>query len=184
VIGMLGIVPFRKRPDRALSIIRALNETEPGFLLSLKSGMPWEHSWIWRRPQERTAYRELFDDIARDPALRGRIVIDQHGGDVPAWLQRTGWVLSLSEDESFHLAPAEGMAAGSVPALLPWPGSTDVYDSRYVHADETAIVEHILAVTADGSWQRRSDEARSAFPDAYDLPAVARQWAHLLTEQP
>lgn len=184
VLGLLGIVPCRKRPDRALSIIRALNEAEPGFLLSMKSAMPWEHTWIWRRPQEREAYRELFDEIALDPALRGRVMIEQHGGDVPAWLQRTGWVLSLSEDESFHLAPAEGMAAGSVPALLPWPGATDVYDERYVHADETAIVEHILSVTADGSWQRRSDEARAAFPDAYDLPAVAQQWARLLTERP
>lgn len=183
VIGMLGIVPFRKRPDRALAIIRALNEAAPGFLLSMKSAMPWHHSWVWRRPQERAAYRALFDEIAQDPDLRGRVVVEQHGGDVPAWLQRTGWVLSVSEDESFHLAPAEGMAAGSVPALLAWPGATDVYDARYVHADETAIVEHILAVTAEGSWQRRSAEARDGFPDAYDLPAVAEQWARLVTER-
>jgi len=184
VIGILGIVPFRKRPDRALAIIRALNEAAPGFLLSMKTAMPWEHSWVWRRPQERAAYRALFDEIAHDPALRGRVVIEQHGGDVPAWLQRTGWVLSVSEDESFHLAPAEGMAAGSVPALLAWPGATDVYDPRYVHTDEPAIVEHILAVTAEGSWQRHSAEARDRFPDAYDLPAVAEQWVRLVTKRP
>ncbi len=184
VIGILGIVPFRKRPDRALAIIRALNEAAPGFLLSMKTALPWQHSWVWRRPQERAAYRALFDEITHDPALRGRVVIEQHGGDVPAWLQRTGWVLSVSEDESFHLAPAEGMAAGSVPALLAWPGATGVYDPRYVHSDESAIVEHILAVTAEGSWQRRSDEARDWFNDAYDLPAVAQQWARLVTERP
>ena len=184
VIGILGIVPFRKRPDRALAIIRALNEAAPGFLLSMKTALPWQHLWVWRRPQERAAYRALFDEIAHDPALRGRVVIEQHGGDVPAWLQRTGWVLSVSEDESFHLAPAEGMAAGSVPALLAWPGATDVYDPRYVHSDESAIVEHILAVTAEDSWQRHSAEARDRFPDAYDLPAVAQQWARLVTERP
>lgn len=184
VLGMLGIVPIRKRPDRALRILRALNSERPGFLLSLKSGMPWDHPWIWRRPQERAAYRALFDEIAHDPALRESVVIEGHGGDVPAWLQRTGWVLSLSEDESFHLAPAEGMAAGSVPVLLDWPGATDVYDGQYVHASEASIVDHILDVTAEGTWQARSAAARGDFPDAYDLPAVARQWGRLLTEGP
>lgn len=182
VLGMLGIVPMRKRPDRALGILRALNAERPGFLLSLKSGMPWDHPWIWRRPQERAAYRALFDEIAHDPALRDTVVIEGHGGDVPAWLQRTGWVLSLSEDESFHLAPAEGMAAGSVPALLDWPGATEVYDTQYVHASEAAIVEHILDITAEGTWQARSAAARRDFPNAYDLPAVAEQWGRLLTE--
>lgn len=184
VLGMLGIVPIRKRPDRALSILRALNAERPGFLLSLKSAMPWDHPWIWRRPQERAAYRALFDEIAQDPALRGSVVIEAHGGDVPAWLQRTGWVLSLSEDESFHLAPAEGMAAGSVPALLEWPGATDVYDAQYVHATETAIIEHILAVTDEAAWAAQSAAARMNFPTAYDLPAVAGQWARLLVEGP
>jgi glycosyltransferase involved in cell wall biosynthesis len=189
VLGMLGIVPFRKRPDRALSILRAVNEglvsahiPGPPFLLSLKSALPWELPWVWRRPEERIAYRALFDEIAQDPALRGRVVLEQHGGDVPAWLQRTGWVLSLSEDESFHLAPAEGMAAGAVPAMLNWPGAADVYDARYVHASESAIAQHILAVTAEGSWNRWSNEARADFRNAYDLPTVAEQWARLVME--
>ena len=189
VLGMLGIVPFRKRPDRALSILRTVNEglasariPGPPFLLSLKSALPWELTWIWRRPEERIAYRAVFDEIAQDPALRGRVVLEDHGGDVPSWLQRTGWVLSLSEDESFHLAPAEGMAAGAVPAMLNWPGAADVYDARYVHASESAIAQHILAVTAEGSWERRSNEARADFRNSYDLPTVAEQWARLVME--
>lgn len=189
VLGMLGIVPFRKRPDRALSILRAVNEglasarlPGPPFLLSLKSALPWELAWIWSRPEERIAYRALFDEITQDPALRGRVVLEKAGGDVPAWLQRTGWVLSLSEDESFHLAPAEGMAAGAVPALLNWPGAADVYDARYVHANESAIAQHILAVTAKGSWGHRSNEARAKFRNAYDLPTVAEQWGRLVVE--
>ncbi|MDP4715783.1 MAG: hypothetical protein NWS04_08060, partial [Candidatus Nanopelagicales bacterium] len=189
VLGMLGIVPFRKRPDRALSILRAVNEglasarlPGPPFLLSLKSTLPWELTWIWRQPEERIAYRAVFDQITQDPALRGRVVLEQHGGDVPAWLQRTGWVLSMSEDESFHLAPAEGMAAGAVPALLNWPGAAEVYDARYVHASESAIAQHILTVTAEGSWGLRSIEAREEFRNAYDLPTVAEQWARLVLE--
>ena len=37
-------------------------------------------------------------------------------------LRGVDWVLSTSDDESFHLSPAEGMASGAVPAVLPWPG--------------------------------------------------------------
>jgi hypothetical protein len=57
-----------------------------------------------------------------------------------------------------------------------------VYDARYLHTDESAIAQHILAVTAEGSWERRSNEARADFRNAYDLPTVAEQWARLVLE--
>ena len=180
VLGMLGMVPFRKRPDRAVSILRAVQEQAPDFLLSIKSGLPWEHAWIWRSPQERAAYRALLDEITRDPVLRRSVVIEGHGADVPAWLQRTGWVLSLSEDESFHLAPAEGMAAGSVPLILEWPGADGVYDSRFVAGSESELVERVLTTTMHGTWEAASRDARDAFPAEYDLPAVAERWARLV----
>jgi hypothetical protein len=74
------------------------------------------------------------------------------------------------------------MVAGAIPALLNWPGAADVYDARYVHANESAIAQHILDVTAEGSWERRSNEARADFRTAYDLPTVAKQWARLVME--
>ena len=180
VLGLLGMVPFRKRPDRALSILRSVQEQAPDFLLSIKSGLPWEYAWIWRSPEERAAYRALLDEITRDPVLRGSVVIEGHGADVPAWLQRTGWVLSVSEDESFHLAPAEGMAAGSVPLILGWPGADGVYDSRFVADRESELVERVLTATMEGTWAAASRDARDAFPAEFDLPAVAERWACLV----
>lgn len=180
VLGMLGMVPFRKRPDRAVSILRAVQEQAPDFLLSIKSGLPWEHAWIWRSPEERAAYRTLLDEITRDPVLRGSVVIERHGTDVPAWLQRTGWILSVSEDESFHLAPAEGMASGSVPLILGWPGAEGVYDSRLVASSESELAERVLTATHQGTWSAASRDARDAFPAEYDLPAVAERWARLV----
>ena len=180
VLGMLGIVPLRKRPDRALRILRQVNSTLPGFQLSLKSAMPWDLTWIWRQPEERAFYVRLLDEIARDPQLQGSVVVEPHGGDVAAWLQRTGWVLSLSDDESFHLAPAEGMAAGCVPLIMDWPGAADVYDDEFIHRSENEIVERIVSVTADVGFDRSSAQARAAFPEEYDLPNVASQWAALI----
>lgn len=179
-LGLLGMVPFRKRPDRAVSLLRRLNDESPGFLLSLKSTMPWDHPWIWRRASEREAYRGLFDCITLDPALRNSIVIDKHGGDVASWLQRTGWILSVSEDESFHLAPAEGMASGSVPVVLEWPGARGVYDDHYIAADEDEMVERILGISQAGTWQEHSQQARADFRQDHDLPVVAERWADLL----
>lgn len=181
-LGLLGMVPFRKRPDRAVSLLRRLNRQSPGFILSVKSSMPWDHPWIWRRPDERDAYRQLFDQITRDPSLRDNVVLDQHGGDVASWLQRTGWILSVSEDESFHLAPAEGMAAGSIPVILEWPGASDVYDAQYTAANEDDMVERILAIDLEGSWAEHSEQARADFRSEFDLPVVAQRWADLLLE--
>ena len=179
-LGLLGMVPFRKRPDRAVSLLRRLNRESSGFRLSLKSTMPWDHPWIWRRPNERDAYRRLFDEITLDPTVRNSIVIDQHGGNVASWLQRTGWILSVSEDESFHLAPAEGMASGSIPVIREWPGAKDVYDARYIAVDEDDMVERILEISLAGTWAENSEQAREAFRQEYDLPTVAERWADLL----
>ena len=179
-LGLLGMVPFRKRPDRALSLLRRLNQESAGFLLSVKSTMPWDHPWVWQRPRERDAYRRLFEQITLDPTVRTSIVLDQHGGNVAAWLQRTGWILSVSEDESFHLAPAEGMASGSIPVIQEWPGATDVYDARYISADEDEMVDRILGISLAGAWAEHSDQARADFRSEYDLPIVAERWASLL----
>ena len=179
-LGLLGMVPFRKRPDRAVSLLRRLNRESSGFLLSVKSTMPWDHPWVWQRPRERDAYRGLFEQITLDPTVRTSVVLDQHGGNVAAWLQRTGWILSVSEDESFHLAPAEGMASGSIPVIHAWPGATDVYDARYISADEDEMVERILGISLAGAWAEHSDQARADFRSEYDLPIVAERWASLL----
>ena len=179
-IGLLGMVPFRKRPDRAVKLLRRLNRESPGFLLSVKSTMPWDHPWVWRRPQERDAYRRFFEQVTLDPNVRNSVVLEQHGGNVAAWLQRTGWILSVSEDESFHLAPAEGMASGSIPVIGEWPGAEDVYDARYIAANEGAMVERILGISLTGTWDEHSRQARADFRREYDLPNVAERWADLL----
>lgn len=55
------------------------------------------------------------------------MIFDKHGNDVHEWLQKIGYLLSTSESESFHTVLMEGMAAGSTPCLLNWPGVETVY---------------------------------------------------------
>jgi len=60
--------------------------------------MPWDHWWIWQKPEERGHYAAALHRIQRSPLLRGAVVFDQAGRDVPAWLRRVGFVLLTSDE--------------------------------------------------------------------------------------
>jgi len=152
------------------------------FMLFAKSKLPWDYWWIWRKPEEQEHYAEVFRRIQTSPHLRGAVVFDDFGGDVPAWLRRIGWVLSTSDDESFHLAPAEGMASRAVPALLPWPGSDSIYHPRWIDDDVDAMAERILTVVHDGRWEAEGRTAHRHLLESFPLDAVCAAWTRLLVE--
>jgi glycosyltransferase involved in cell wall biosynthesis len=181
-LGMIGISPHRKRPDLGVDILARLRRRDQRYRLAVKSKMPWDYWWIWRKPEERAETERLFHRLHGDPAVAGAVTFDGFGGDVAAWLRRVGWVLSTSDDESFHLAPAEGMASGAVPVLLPWPGADTIYDTRWIHADPATAAEAIHEVTVSGGWDaaraRARDQVRASFP----LGAVCDTWATILVQ--
>jgi len=55
-LGVIGIVPARKRLDRALDVLEELRREDDRYLLFVKSSMPWDHWWVWRKPEERAHY--------------------------------------------------------------------------------------------------------------------------------
>ncbi|MEW2359240.1 glycosyltransferase [Spirillospora sp. NPDC029432] len=183
-LGMIGIAPSRKRLDLALDALEELRREDPRFTLFVKSKLPWEYWWIWEKPEERAHYEEVFRRIRRSPLLAGGVVFDSYGRDVPAWLRRIGFVLSTSDDESFHLAPAEGMASGAVPVLLGWPGADTIYDTRWIHRDAPAMAASIAATVREGRWEEERALARSQVRGAYALDEVCRQWTDLLAGVP
>ena len=134
-LGLVGIVPSRKRLDLALDVLEELRREDDRYLLFIKSGMPWEHWWVWQNPAEREHYASALRRVQRAPLLRGAVVFDDAGPDVAAWLRRVGFMLSTSDDESFHVAPVEGMASRAVPVVRHWPGAETIYDRRWIHRD-------------------------------------------------
>ncbi|MDL4776059.1 glycosyltransferase [Actinomadura xylanilytica] len=183
-LGMIGIAPSRKRLDLALDVLEELRRDDPRFTLFVKSKLPWEYWWIWQRDDEREHYERVFRRIRRSPLLSGGVVFDSYGRDVASWLRRIGFVLSTSDDESFHLAPAEGMAAGAVPALLGWPGADTIYDPRWIHPDPAAMAASIASTVAGGRWEDERRLAREQVRAAYGLEEVCRQWTGLLAAAP
>ena len=181
-LGMIGISPHRKRPDLGVDILASLRRRDRRFRLAVKSKLPWDYWWIWRKPEERAEAERLFHRIHDDPVVAGAVSFDGFGGDVAAWLRRVGWVLSTSDDESFHLAPAEGMASGAVPALLPWPGADTIYDTRWIHADPTAVADAIYEIQRSGAWSSQCDMASSQVRASFPLEDVCDTWASILVE--
>ena len=110
-LGFIGVAPARKRMDLALDVLARLRRDDPRYALFAKTRMPWDYDWIWTLDEERAHFDTVLRRIQTEPELRGAVTFDRFGPDVPAWLRRIGWVLSTSDDESFHLAPAEGMAS-------------------------------------------------------------------------
>jgi glycosyltransferase involved in cell wall biosynthesis len=181
-LGMIGIAPARKRMDLGLDVLEVLRREDDRFTLSAKTKMPWEYDWVWRHPEERTHFDDVFRRIQTSPHLRGAVVFDEFGGDVATWLRRVGWVLSTSDDESFHLAPAEGMASRAVPALLPWPGSDSIYHPRWIDSSVEAMAERILTTVQRDRWAEEGRLAREHLLASFPLDDVCVAWARLLTD--
>ncbi|HEY0933236.1 MAG TPA: glycosyltransferase family 1 protein [Trebonia sp.] len=182
-LGLIGIVPSRKRLDLALDVLEDLRRDDDRYLLFVKSAMPWEHWWVWQHQEERRHYSDAFRRVQRSPLLRDAVVFDDAGPDVPAWLRRIGFVLSVSDDESFHVSPAEGMASRAVPVIRHWPGAETIYDRRWIREDPSEMAAAIAAAAAPGAWE---DTRQAAFQDAqpFELGAVSRMWQRVIAGEP
>jgi glycosyltransferase involved in cell wall biosynthesis len=181
-LGLVGIVPSRKRLDLALDVLEELRREDDRYLLFIKSPMPWEHWWVWQNPAEREHYASALRRVQRSPLLRGAVVFDDAGPDVAAWLRRVGFILSTSDDESFHVAPAEGMASRAVPVLRHWPGAETIYDMRWIHRGPAEMAAAIGALGDEADWRRAGDDAHAQVAAAFDLPRVCETWRGLLTD--
>jgi glycosyltransferase involved in cell wall biosynthesis len=180
-LGLVGMVPSRKRLDLALDVLEELRRDDDRYLLFVKSGMPWDYRWVWRKQEERAHYTGALRRIQRSPLLRDAVVFDEPGPDVAAWLRRVGFVLSTSDDESFHVAPAEGMASRAVPVVRHWPGAETVYGQEWLHRTPADMAGAIAGLQADGGWAEAGERARGQAVAKFALGQVGAAWVRLLT---
>lgn len=181
-IGLLGASVPRKGLMRALDIVEQVRAREPRFRLSIKSELPWRLPWWRQREHDRAYFVSTMARISESPLLRGAVTFEEPGGDVACWFRKVGWILSTSDDESFHLAPAEGAASGAVPVILDWTGAAEVHGGDWVHASTERAAQWILDRHADGSWAMHGHRARAHVRARYALEDVAAQWTRLISE--
>ena len=178
-LGMISVDSSRKRLDLGLDVLEELRRDDDRYLLFVKSRMPWEHWWVWQNPAEREHYTAALRRVQRSPLLRDAVVFDDAGPDVAAWLRRVGFVLSTSDDESFHVAPAEGMASRAVPVIRHWPGAETIYDQRWIRETPASMAEFIASLASPDDW-RAAGQAAHEQAQAFELGSVCRSWHRLL----
>jgi hypothetical protein len=171
---------MRKRLDRGVAVLERLRRIDDRFQLYIKTKQPWEYPWIWAKQEEQDHYRAVFRHINSNDLLRGAVHFDPFGPEVPAWLRKIGFVLSTSDDESFHLAPAEGMASRALPLLLPWEGVDAIYPGQWIQPDEDAMVATIMSILDDGSWETHGETVRRYIDDRYSVERVCAAWGDLV----
>ncbi|OXS81928.1 glycosyltransferase [Kocuria marina] len=162
-MGVVGLVPQSKRPDRALDIIELLLEEYPDFTLRLKGRQADEYPWMHNRPGEMAFYDDLRTRAASINKAAGReaVVFDPHGDDMASWFQGIGFALSVSDHESFHLTLPDGASSGAVPLSLAWAGSEFIYPREWLHSDVSEMAESIAMMRADaGERDRRAIRAQ------------------------
>lgn len=181
-LGMIGIAPARKRMDLGLDVLEELRATDERYTLFVKTKMPWEYWWIWKHDVERAHFEDIFRRIQTSDLLRGAVVFDSYGGDVAAWLRKIGFVLSTSDDESFHLSPAEGMASRAVPVIRDWPGVRTIYEDEWVHSTPGAMALAVRGHRSQASWERAAQRGHEQVGLAYGLDRVCDLWERVLRE--
>lgn len=180
-LGMIGFVSFGKRPDRALDLLSALLEVDDRYVLHLKGRMPWEYGYEWDKPAQRHLYLDFFDQLADDEQLRDHVIFDEFSPDIASWLRGIGTVLSPSVDEfeSFHLAPAEGMASGSAAVFWDREGVDELFGADLIAPTLEAARDRILALR---SPDVREDVARTSRERVarWDIDVLSAAWSESL----
>jgi glycosyltransferase involved in cell wall biosynthesis len=179
-LGMVGLERSRKRFDLALDLLAEVRQVDRRFTLRVRSAMPWDNNNSWDRSAERQYIGWCLARVERYPLLRSGVIFDPPGRDMARWLRQVGHVVSTSDEESFHMAPAEGMASGAVPVLRPWPGAVEIYDTAWIHSTVQDAAAAVLADADAEVWAKSSARARSEVRRIADPELVVQAWADLL----
>ncbi|PRB72734.1 glycosyltransferase [Arthrobacter sp. MYb213] len=178
-IGLVGIVPFIKRPDRALKLLKKLLQEDDRYTLHIRGRMPWEYPYEWNKGLQRFAYEEFFTEIASNAALSKAVVFEDFGPDMGSWFRKIGVVLSSSTRESFHLAPIEGMAGGAVPVVWERAGASQIFSDDFVYDSLDEMTEAILLLRDPEARESLMLRAKSQ-ASKYDVTVGTELWASLI----
>lgn len=178
-LGLVGYVPALKRLDRALDILELLRAGDPRYRLLCKGRPPWEYDWMHQRPGERRYYESLYRRLAESELLHDSVVFEPPGDDVPTFLQKVRFILSVSDVEGHAVAPAEGMAAGCIPVVVDRPGARDQYPSEWVHFNERDAANAIRRTVDGGSVGEAAAKAKRLAAEL-DPTRLDEAWARLL----
>lgn len=178
-IGILGILPKLKRLDRAVAIFEKLWKEDSRYKLLIKGKLPQDLPWLQNRPEEMQYYEEIFDKISKAPWNKN-VIFDSHGDDVASWFSDLNYILSTSDLESFHLAPMEGMASGTVPVIFDWLGASSLYPKSNM---VSTVDEAVQLILNDSKTPIHTSDFYREIVRKFDREVIAKDIDELVLEQ-
>ena len=145
-LAIVGIVPQRKRLDRAIDLLLKLREDDKSWKLIIKGNLPHDYKFMHApgRKKELEYYDNEYARI-KDHGITDSVVFDGYTPSLPFWYKKVGYILSPSDFESFHYSIAEGVSSGAIPMIWEWDGSKDLYPSEWSFRDTESIAKHIIS---------------------------------------
>jgi glycosyltransferase involved in cell wall biosynthesis len=146
-LAIVGYVPKWKGLLKGIILLKMLKEHNEKFKLYLFGKNYREVDWIWTNPEERSYFEEC-EKLIKDLHLEDSVIFK-------GWTERSemfsniGYVLSVSDIESFHLAPAEGLCDDTLALLLDWAGVEYVYPNEIIFNDINEMKDMILSTYYD-----------------------------------
>lgn len=174
-IGIVGIVPQRKRLDSALDLLERLQKVDDRYHLRIKGKLPSDYPWMKDRKEEFAYYEEQFNRIeAMNQNQPGSVIFDDFGPDMSDWYSKVGIVISVSDFESFHLTIADGAASGSLPVSIAWDGADLIYPDEWLVSNVDEMAEVIR------SWNGKDNGYSQFIKDNFESDLVADRILTLL----
>lgn len=144
-LALVGCLPARKGLHRAIKLLADLKAIDSRYSLTIFGKKPVDLAWVKNDPQE-VAYYERCQRVAVELGVASSVTW-AGWTDLTKELCNFGFVLSVSDFESFHVAPAEAFAAGNVALFLPWRGVEFIFPRQYVMKDLESMRDAIAGTT-------------------------------------
>lgn len=178
-IGMIGTVPMIKRMDLAYETLKYLQRFSTNYKLRIKGKSPSAYTWVIGRDAEREFYEILYEKI-NSSDLRYKMVFDPYNDDISSWLQHVGFILSPSDRESFHVAPAEGMASSSLPIIWKRKGSSEIFPSVIKTDSPELAAQQIDFYRRSKAGERYKRISQNFIMQNFDSKLISKQWLNIL----
>lgn len=183
-LGILGIVPERKRFDRALDILEALLEAGHDTTLAVKGPRPETLSFMHapNRIKELDYYTQLYDRINASQKLKDAVLFEDWGNNVAQWYSNVDHILSPSDFESFHYALADGVLSGCQPIIWPWEEAATIYKKAWIVTNTNDATTQILNYRKLTKSKRKniSKENREFIVSHYGSNNVFKQLTNII----
>jgi len=183
-LGIVGVVPQSKRVDIAFDIISRLNEIDSDWELIVKGKTHRDLEFMkgGSRKKEYEWFENQFQKLEQNVSLQDAVTFQPHSRPINMWYREIGYILSLSDWESFHYSVAEGVASGTIPLIKKWEGSDKIYNKDWIFDSSEEIVDEIIRLSKinDDKIEEIKEKNLDYISKNYSLSVILENWKSLL----